>query len=109
MRILLALITVLSASSGLAAGCDKYIRNERMMAAIKTVAKYTQYGYEGMCNHPMILDVEAQPTHTIELVNGQYEKIPHTQVQLHRSEDSCLYMVRDATQTITTARCYSGF
>lgn len=109
MRILLALVMVLSASSALAAGCDKYIRNERLTTAIKTVAKHTQWGYQEMCNHPMILDVEATPTHTIELVNGEYEEIPHTRVQLHRAEDSCLYMVRDASQTITSSRCYSGF
>nr|WP_295901125.1 hypothetical protein [uncultured Bdellovibrio sp.] len=108
MRLILASLTLLLASSAFAAkdNCQKYFAYDRYMQAIKTVAQHTQYGLEEMCTLPTIWDIEAQPS---RVITPKGDVIPHVRVQLHREYDSCLYMVRDADQVITSSRCYSGW
>lgn len=110
MRSALIVFALLVSSVGFAketyvAGCGKY-NQPRYLTAITTVAKNLDMTFEELCTLPRILDVEAQPSHTL---TREGERIPHTRIQLHMSYESCLYMVRDADQVITSQRCYSGF
>ena len=106
MKIVFVLIASLMSFSALATDkCLKYEAYPRYIKAIQTVAAYTNYEMKELCNLPTVWDIEAQPDRTF---TREGEKIPHVRVQLHREFDSCLYMVRDADQKITSARCYSG-
>lgn len=97
--------SLISFSAGAADKCLKYQDSPRYIKAIQSVAAYTNYQMKELCNLPTVWDIEAQPD---RVFTRDGEKIPHVRVQLHREFDSCLYMVRDSDQEITSARCYSG-
>ena len=107
MKLLFALVTLLSASSTFAANlCSRYEKRPEYIQAIKAVAEYEKYTFEQVCNSPNILDIEAQPSH---IVTPNGDVIPHVQIQLHSSYSSCNYMVNDVNHTITSRNCYSGW
>ncbi|QDK38567.1 hypothetical protein [Bdellovibrio sp. NC01] len=107
MKALIFCATLFAASSSFAfTTCDKWANNARLTKAIYTVAAHEDYTFEELCTLPKILDVEAQPSHIVER-DGTV--IPHVRVQLHMEYSSCLYMVRDSDQVITSSRCYSGW
>lgn len=108
MRIVMTSLIMLLSSTVFAQGdlCAKYSHNERYTAAIKAVANLEQFSFEELCTLPKILDIEAQPS---RVITPQGDVIPHVQLQLHMSYQSCLYMVRDADKVVTSSRCYSGW
>ena len=110
MKLLLAAMTLFGSSAAFATGsaidhCSRYENRPQYQAAIKAVAAYNKFSTEELCAHSRILEIEAQPTHTVT-VEG--EVIPHVQLQLHFDYSSCLYMVRISDNVITSNRCYSG-
>jgi hypothetical protein len=107
MRILAMALTMVLSSAGFAGTnmCTTF-KSDRMLKALHTVAAREKVTFEEMCNLPKVLGVEAMPS---QIVNINGDVIPYTRVQLHMSESSCLYMVRDADQAITEARCYSAW
>lgn len=106
MKVFALLTLALTVNFAFAAGCEKYNNFPRYKKAIETVAADNKMSFEELCTHPRYLDVEAQPSRVI-LRDG--EVIPHVRVQLHGEYDSCLFMVRDSDQVITSRRCYSGW
>ncbi|QDK44715.1 hypothetical protein DOM22_05830 [Bdellovibrio sp. ZAP7] len=107
MRILaMALTMVLSSAAFAGTNMCATFKSDRMLKALHTVAAREKVTFEEMCNLPKVLGVEAMPS---QIVNINGDVIPYTRVQLHMSETSCLYMVRDADQAITEARCYSAW
>jgi hypothetical protein len=104
------ILVFLMASFGMTAmaqnNCDKWSHRPQYIEAIKAVAQAENYDFAELCTAPGILDIEAQPSHT---VTREGEVIPHVQVQLHMNYKSCLYMVRNADLAITSHRCYSGW
>lgn len=107
MRILaFALTMVLSAAAFAGTNMCATYTKDRMLNAIHTVAAREEMKFEELCNLPKLLAVEAMPS---QIVNINGDVIPYTRVQLHMAETSCLYMVRDADQVITEARCYSAW
>ncbi|WP_413580747.1 hypothetical protein [Bdellovibrio sp. HCB288] len=107
MRIFAMVMTMVLSSAAFAGTnmCATY-KSERMLNAINTVAAREEMSFDELCNFAKLLGVEAMPS---QIVNVKGEVIPYTRVQLHMSETSCLYMVRDADQVITEARCYSAW
>ncbi|UOF02542.1 hypothetical protein [Bdellovibrio reynosensis] len=107
MRLLLATMIFLVSSAALAGDlCSKYEHKERFMKALNTVATHQKYALSEMCSLAHVQDVEVQPS---QVITPKGDVIPHVRVHLHSSEYSCLYMVRDADQVITSSRCYSTF
>ncbi|WP_413586784.1 hypothetical protein [Bdellovibrio sp. HCB274] len=107
MRIFaLVLMSVVSSSAFAGTNMCATYKSQRMLNAINTVAAREEMSFDELCNLPKVLGVEAMPS---QIVNTNGEVIPYTRVQLHMSETSCLYMVRDADQVITEARCYSAW
>ena len=112
MRFILALGAVLMSFSAFAqsvpAGdkCEKYHNIPRYMAALEVVATNAKWKLEEMCNLERIWDIQAEPA---IVINRQGEEIPHIRVQLHRNEDSCLYMVRESDLVVTQKRCFSTY
>jgi hypothetical protein len=108
MRFIITAAILLSSTFAYAAtnNCDKWSSKSRYITAIKTVAAAEKYQFAELCTEPKILDIEVQPSH---IVTPQGDVIPHTQVQLHMAYQSCLYMVRDSDQVITSGHCYSGW
>ena len=110
MKLLLAAIALFGSSAAFAAEsavdhCSRYENRPQYQAAIKAVAAYNKVSEQELCANERILEIEAQPTHT---VTTEGEVIPHTQLQLHFSYSSCLFMVRVSDNVITSNRCYSG-
>jgi len=70
------------------------------------LAAHLEYDFKKMCTLPGVLDIEVQPS---RIIDQQGEVIPHVRIYLHRSYESCYFMVRDADQVITDGRCFSGF
>lgn len=107
MRLIIALLTFSFATAAFAQNnCNKWAHKPLYIEAIKKVATQEGFSFEELCNLPKILDIEAQPSHT---VTREGDVIPHVRIQLHMSYESCLYMVRDADKVITSQRCYSGW
>ncbi|WP_413290810.1 hypothetical protein [Bdellovibrio sp. HCB337] len=107
MKYFVAAIALLASTSSFAANlCTKWEHKERFVKAIKVVATEYKMTYEELCNNPNILDIEAQPSRII-LRDGTV--IPHVQVQLHQSYQSCLIMVSDVDSSIAKNYCYSGW
>lgn len=106
MKFLIACLFALSTAAYGADLCSRYDNNTRYYKALTTVATYLGYKMEVLCQHPMFLDIEIQPNRVITR-NGDIE--PHVKVQLHKSYDSCYYLVRDVDQKVTEARCYNGY
>jgi hypothetical protein len=86
--------------------CEKYFHNARYMTAIEVVARNARWGLEEMCNLERIWDIQAEDA---MVINKKGEEEPHVRVYLHRNEDTCHYMVRNADLVVTTAKCYSNF
>jgi hypothetical protein len=106
MKMFLAAITLFGSSAALAVDhCSRYENRPSYLAAIKAVATFNKFTNEELCANARILEIEAQPSHTVT-VEG--EVIPHVQLQLHFDYSSCLYMVRISDNVITSNRCYSG-
>ena len=107
MKYVVSLAILVASSFSFAATnlCTKWEHKPRYVKAIEAVAKQYKFSYEQLCTHPAILDIEAQPSHIV-LVDGTV--IPHVQVQLHQSTQSCLIMVNDLDLSITKNYCYSG-
>lgn len=110
MKLLLAAMTLFGSSAAFAADasvnhCTRYENRPQYLAAINAVAAFNKVSNEELCANTRILEIEAQPTHTVT-VEG--EVIPHVQLQLHFDYSSCLYMVRISDNAITSKRCYSG-
>ncbi|WP_374029968.1 hypothetical protein [Bdellovibrio bacteriovorus] len=108
MRFILASLTLILSTTAFAQqdNCQKYATKDRYMTAIKTVAAHVEYSIDELCTLPKVLDIEAQPS---RVITPKGDVIPHVRVQLHMAYESCLYMVRDADQVITSSRCYSGW
>lgn len=109
MKHLILALALLTSTTSLAASanlCTKYSESERYMKALAAVATAYEMSVEELCNHPRILDIEAQPSRII-LRDGTV--IPHVQVQLHQSTQSCLIMVSDVDSSISKNYCYSGW
>lgn len=112
MRAILSLALVLASSSAFAQNvptgnkCEKYFGIPRYMTAISIVAKKAKWSVEEMCTLERIWDVQAEDT---QVVNKKGDVEPHVRVYLHRSEDTCHYMVRNADGVVTSAKCYSNF
>ncbi len=107
MKVVLASLMLLGSSQALAQNlCTRYENRPLYLAAIQAVAQTEKMTFEGLCSNAEILDIEAQPSHT---VTREGEVIPHVQLQLHMNYRSCLYMVRNADKVITSSRCYSGW
>jgi len=107
MRFILVLLMTSFAATAMAQNnCDKWSHRPHYIEAIKAVAQAEKYEFTELCSLPEILDIEAQPSHT---VTREGEVIPHVQIQLHMNTKSCLYMVRSADLSITSQRCYSGW
>lgn len=104
--VLILLLASFGATAMAQSNCDKWSHRPQYIEAIKAVAQAEKYDFAELCSHPEILDIEAQPSHT---VTREGEVIPHVQVQLHMSTKSCLYMVRNSDLAITSNRCYSGW
>jgi hypothetical protein len=106
MKLILSLLVLTSASSSFAANlCTKWGHKPRYVSALKAVATAYKMSYEQLCTHSAILDIEVQPSHIV-IPDGTV--IPHVQVQLHQSTQSCLIMVNDLDLSITQNYCYSG-
>ncbi|WP_413560437.1 hypothetical protein [Bdellovibrio sp. HCB209] len=107
MRFAIVTLTMILSSAAFAGTnmCATY-KSPRMLNALNTVAAREDMSFDELCNLPKVLGVEAMPS---QIVNVNGDVIPYTRVQLHMSETSCLYMVRDADQVITEARCYSAW
>lgn len=107
MKCLLAFALFLTSTPLFAANhCEAYAGRPRYLNAIETVAKAYDLNLEGLCTSEKFIGIEAQPSRKISY---EGEVIPHINVQLHRSYDSCFYFVRDRDLTITDQGCYSGF
>lgn len=107
MKYLLSLFVFAMSTGAFAANlCTKWEHKERYVKAIKAVATEYKMTYDELCTNPNILDIEAQPSHIV-LRDGTV--IPHVQVQLHQSTQSCLVMVSDVDSSITKNYCYSGW
>ncbi|MFN3453785.1 MAG: hypothetical protein ACK41T_02420 [Pseudobdellovibrio sp.] len=87
--------------------CAAYVESERFTKAIHAVAVYQKRTPAELCSLPYLTTIEAQPTRLID--KNTLEYIPHVRVQLHMSESSCLYLVKDSDLSITEARCYSAW
>lgn len=107
MKMLIAAIALFGSSAAFASvdHCSRYENRPQYQAAIKAVAAYNKVSEAELCSNARILEIEAQPTHTVT-VEG--EVIPHVQLQLHFDYSSCLFMVRISDNSITSNRCYSG-
>lgn len=112
MRIILSLALVLASSAAFAQNvpsgnkCEKYFGIPRYMQAIQVVAKNAKWSVEEMCTLERIWDVQAEDT---QVVNKKGEVEPHVRVYLHRNEDSCHFMVRNADLVVTDKKCYSTY
>lgn len=102
--IALSSFSALAQQSPVGDRCEKYHHNAHLMRAIERVALNAKWTLQEMCNLERIWDVQAE---RVIVINRQGEEIPHVRVQLHRSSDSCLYMVRDADLEVTSKRCFS--
>lgn len=104
----LALLLVSSVSFAQVSGdkCEKYHHIPRYMTAIEVVAKNARWGLEEMCTLERIWDIQAEDA---MVINRQGEEERHVRVYLHRNEDSCHYMVRNADLVVTSKRCYSTY
>lgn len=107
MKIFLTTLIFITSSAAFAQNsCDKWSNTPRFVKAIEVVASAKGLTSEQLCTLPGVLDVEAQPSRKVDR-DGTI--IPHVRLQLHYSESSCLFMVRDSNWTITEQYCYSGF
>ena len=99
---------VIGSQSAFAFGplCQRYMKNQLEVDAIRTIASNLQYSTEELCSPNRILDV--QVTHT-QLFDENQQPIPHTWVTLHYNEYSCQYFVRDADKVVTQKNCYNTF
>lgn len=86
--------------------CSRWMSNPRYDKALTTLASHLEYDFNKMCTLPGVLDIEVQPS---RIINQQGEVIPHVRIYLHRSYESCYFMVRDADQVVTDGRCFSTF
>lgn len=104
----IALITImaLSSFSAFADHCQRYEKSPRYLKAIEILAKHQARTFEELCNHPALLEIEAQPS---QIITKEGEVIPHVSVGLHYSYDSCVFMVNDEALTVTRGNCYSGY
>lgn len=104
--ILATMMTLVSTNAFAQSMCDMWVGKERYLSALKAVAAHQNYSLEQLCTLPHVMAVEVQPS---RVITPKGEVIPHVRVELHSSEYSCMYMVRDADLEITSGRCYSTF
>ena len=85
--------------------CAKYENSPRYVKALTTVAEFQKLSLEDFCHHPLVLDIEVQPS---RIINVKGEVIPHVRVEQHKNYGSCFYMVNELDYSISNAECYSG-